>query len=83
MIRTSQVDSNNNIETTVMCKACGHKCKEVYVVKDNSIQDIQESGDKFIKTTDKVVPMDKEEVETHTVYMCPKCGVLQTEVAEV
>ena len=37
MIRTSEVNAESNIETTVKCVACGHICKEVYIVKDGKI----------------------------------------------
>ena len=82
MIRTSEVNAESNIETTVKCVACGHICKEVYIVKDSSIVDVKEYGDKFAKTSEKVVLVDSDNKEAETVYKCPSCGILQTEVVK-
>lgn len=83
MIRTSGVDNNNNIEAVVTCKACGHTCKEVYIVKNGNIQDVQEYGDKFVKTSEKVCLVENNNKPVETVYMCPNCGILQAEVSKV
>lgn len=81
MIRTSEIDSNNNILHTETCVACGHKCNQVYVVDNGVIKDYKEMGLQFIKTDQRVVAgkVTKEQ-DIQTVYKCPNCGTLQVEV---
>ena len=83
MIKDSAVNKDNNIENTIKCSACGHTCTQVYIVKDNTVKDMQQYGEPFIPTMDKVVYTAKDKAQADTVYMCPKCGVLQTEVSKV
>jgi DNA-directed RNA polymerase subunit RPC12/RpoP len=81
MIRTSEIDGNNNILHTETCMACGHKCNQVYVVDNGVIKDYEEIGLQFIKTANSVVVGKvNQEQETQTVYKCLNCGVLQAEV---
>ena len=82
MIKNSEVNKDNNVETNVQCTACGHTCKQVYIVKNNSIVDMQHYGEPFISTMDKVVYNKDNRAQESTVYMCPNCGILQTEVVK-
>ena len=82
MKKVSQINKDNNIEHTITCKACGHSCKQVYIVKNGSINSVMNYGEQFIVTMDKVVYTKDNKATGETVYMCPKCGILQTEVCE-
>jgi ribosomal protein S27AE len=80
MIKTSEIDNNNNILNAETCMACGHRCNKVYIVKDNSIKDMQQHGAPFRQTELKVAYETEDNTTQERVYMCPNCGVLQTEV---
>ena len=82
MIKTSEVNKDNDIETSIRCEACGHTCKQIYIVKDNVVKDMKKYGNEFIRTMDKAVYKTEEGTEGRTVYMCPRCGILQTEVVK-
>ena len=82
MIKTSEVNTENNIETITKCIACGHICKQVYIVKDNVVKDMKKYGDEFIRTMDKAIYKTEDGTQGNTIYMCPECGILQTEVSK-
>lgn len=67
---------------TCICQACGYK----------HVEDLDSSYHKTIEGDDKFIEMEGIELHstdrsyyypshnTHTIYACPKCGVLQIEV---
>ena len=71
----------DNDTKTCTCQACGYR----YVEDLNCSYKTIEGDDDFIKMEDiKLHSTDRSHYypthNTHTIYACPKCGVLQIEV---
>ena len=68
--------------TTHICQACGYR----HTKEMNRYEKPLEGDDKFIEMEGfELHSTDRSDVwhpshNTHTIYACPKCGVLQVEV---